>query len=140
VLLVGLRRRSDALRAVLAAALASGWGLVLAWGIGIPLTPLTIALGSLTTATACEFTVLLATDRRGQRVRRTVVVAALAATLGYLALAASGLAMIRDFGLVLAATVVLSLVAARLVVTVLPPRSPSPLERTANPTELEVAV
>jgi hypothetical protein len=123
VLVIGLRRRSDAARAVLAALLATGWGLALAWLLGVPLSPLTVALGSLTTATACEFTLLLGHDiRRGSfRLRRTVGVAAGAACLGYLALAASGLAVIREFGLLLAASVLLSLLSSYLVVKLLPP-------------------
>jgi uncharacterized protein len=122
VLLVGLRRRSVAGRAVLAAALATGWGLAGSWLFGIDLSPLSVALGSLTTATACEFTVLLvyATASGARTLRRTIGVAALAASLGYLALVASKLEVIRDFGLLLAATVGLSLLAAYLVVRVLP--------------------
>jgi hypothetical protein len=94
--------------------------------LGIHLTPLTVALGSLATATACEFTVLLGGSRGGRAslVRRSVLVAAAAATSGYLALAFSGLAVIRDFGLFLAATVLLSLFAAQLVWLLVPTRRP----------------
>lgn len=122
VLLVGLARRGDALRAVLAAALATGWGLAGAWVLGVALTPLTIALGSLTTVIACEYTVVLA-DRNGSgasRLRRTVGVAAMTAALGYLVLAASGLAVLREFGVLLACSVGLAFVAAHLVLRVLP--------------------
>jgi hypothetical protein len=116
VLLVGLRRRSLAGAAVFAAVLATGWGLAGIWLLGIPLSPLSVALGSLTTATACEFTVLLGhTGARGARpMRRTVAAAALAACLGYLALGLSELSFIRDFGLLLAGSVGLSLLAAHL--------------------------
>jgi len=132
VLLVGLPRRFDAARAVLAALLATGWGLTGIWLLGASLTPLTVALGSLTTVTACEFTVLL-TDRshRGSaRLRRTVAVAALAAALGYLALTASGLAVIREFGLLLAISVALSFLAAHAVVRLLPSRDKPSVEQT----------
>lgn len=141
VLLVGLRRRSDALRAVLAAALATGWGFAGAWVLGVPLTPLTVALGSLATATACEFTVLLGAARgRSPLLRRSVLVAALAATCGYLALAFSGLAVIRDFGLFLAATVGLSLLAGHVVHLLLPHRrSPEPMG-APEPAESKVEV
>ncbi|MFJ8816604.1 RND transporter family protein [Amycolatopsis thermoflava] len=124
VLAIGLARRSDALRAVLAALLATGWGFAGAWAAGIALTPLTVALGSLATATACEFSVLLghARARRSTSLRRAVVVAATAASVGYLALAASGLPVVREFGLVLAVTVLLSLAAAHVVVRLLPAR------------------
>ncbi|WP_445187816.1 RND transporter [Pseudonocardia sp. Cha107L01] len=132
VLLAGLWRRPDGVRtagrAVLAAALATGWGLAGAWLLGVSLSPLSVALGSLTTATACEFTAVLSVaaprtdtpDRR--RLRLTVGVAALAACLGYLVLTASRLSVIRDFGLLLAATVALSLLASHLVVRAFPPR------------------
>jgi predicted RND superfamily exporter protein len=116
VLAVGLRRRRDAVTAVSAAVLSTGWGLAAVWALGISLSPLTVALGSLTTATACEFTVMLANAREHRRLRHTVGVAALSAALGYAVLAASGLAVIREFGLLLAVTVGLSYLAARLVV------------------------
>jgi hypothetical protein len=108
-------------KAVLAALLATGWGLAATWLLGLSLTPLTIALGSLSTATACEFTLLLSAARDHSTPHRTVNVAALAASLGYLALTASHLAVLRDFGLLLAATVVLSLLASHLVVNATPP-------------------
>ncbi len=124
VLLVGLPRRSDAVRAVLAAVLATGWGLAGAWVCGVALTPLTVTLGSLATATACEFSVLLGQGytRRSPRLRRSVGVAAAAASTGYLALAASSLSLIRQFGIFLAATVGLSLLAAFVVVRLFPTR------------------
>jgi predicted RND superfamily exporter protein len=120
VLFVGLRRRSDAVRAVLAAGLATGWGLGLVWLLGMAVTPLTLALGSLATATACEFTVMLSGGLGASRssLQRTVLAAATAATLGYAALAASQLDVVREFGLLMAGSVVLSFVAARLVVLV----------------------
>ena len=128
VLLLGLSRRSDALRAVLAAALATGWGLAGALLLHIPLNPLSLALGSLTTATACEFTILLsyASTHERRTLRRTVLVAALAAALGYLALTVSALAVLVQFGLLLAATVGLSLLAAAAVVWLLPPDQATP--------------
>jgi predicted RND superfamily exporter protein len=126
VLLVGLPRRYDAARAILAAVLATGWGLGGVYVLGISLTPLTVALGSLTTVTACEFTVLLTERSRAgsaPRLGRTVAVAALAAALGYLALSVSGLVVIREFGLLLAASVAMSFLAAHAVVLLLPDRA-----------------
>ncbi|MCW2752167.1 MAG: hypothetical protein JWR83_3277, partial [Aeromicrobium sp.] len=122
VLLIGLKRKSDAARGIVSAALATGWALAGAWMFGISLTPLTAALGSLATATACEFSVLLGGSHGGRTalVRRSVLVAAAAATSGYLALTFSGLAVIRDFGFFLAATVMLSLLAAQVVRLLLP--------------------
>ncbi|MCW2856512.1 MAG: hypothetical protein JWR52_2127 [Marmoricola sp.] len=125
VLLIGLRRKSDALRGILAAGLATGWGLSVALALGISLTPLTVALGSLATATACEFSVLLG-GPHDARVRRSVLVAAAAATCGYLALTVSGLTVIQNFGLFLAATVLLSLVAAQVVRLLMPERAVAP--------------
>jgi hypothetical protein len=126
VLALGLRRRSDAGRAVAAAALATGWGLAVAWLIGLSLSPLTVGLGSLTVATACEFTVLLSHAGPASRLRRTVAVAALSAAMGYASLAVSDLAVIRQFGLLLAGVVGLSLVAAHLVQVLLPPPTAGP--------------
>ncbi|GAA5163258.1 hypothetical protein GCM10023321_49860 [Pseudonocardia eucalypti] len=125
VLLIGLRRRADAGRAVMAAALATGWGLAVVIALGFQLSPLTVALGSLTTATACEFTVLLADAvRHAHRAQwRTVCVAALAAAVGYATLALSRLDVIQEFGLLLSLTVLLSLVAAHVVVLVSPGRA-----------------
>ncbi|HSV40024.1 MAG TPA: RND transporter [Nocardioidaceae bacterium] len=125
VLLVGLRRKGDALRAITAASFATGWGFAGAWLLGVSLTPLTVALGCLATATACEFTVLLGAGR--SVIQRSVLVAALAAICGYLALVFSGLSVIRDFGLFLAATVALSLLAAHTVRMLIPTRRPNPV-------------
>lgn len=144
VLAVGLRRRSDTVRAVSAALLATGWGLAAAWVVGLSLNPLTVGLGSLTVATACEFTVLLGHRDPRARLRRTVGVAALSAAMGYLALAASNLAVIREFGLLLAGVVTLSLVAAHLVQRLFPPvHAPAVSSSAATgpvPTEMEVKV
>ena len=63
--------------------------------------------------------------------------AALAAALGYLALVVSKLVVIRDFGLLLAGTVALSLLAAHLVVRVLPPRIDGPAVESAAAGDLE---
>jgi predicted RND superfamily exporter protein len=122
VLLVGLRRRGDAVRAVAAALVATGVGLCALWLLSIPLTPVTVALGSLTAAVGCEFTVLLAeARRRGDAVlARSVRLAAITAAAGYAALALSDLAMIRQFGLLLAGSVGLSLLTAACVTAALP--------------------
>jgi hypothetical protein len=127
VLLIGLRERRDALRGVLTVALSTGWVLGLAWLLTGSLNPLTMAIGALTTATGCEFAVMLAEARRGRRpwLLRSVTLAVSAAVLGYLALAASDLAVLRQFGLLLALGVVTSAVAAVVVIEVLmPPTEP----------------
>jgi len=135
VLAVGLRRRADMGRALLTVLLATGWVLALAWITAGSLSPLTVAIGSLITATGSEFAVML--SRRGQdlrKLRRGVGTAALAGTLGYLVLGLSGLAVLRDFGLLLAAGVAGSFAAALLVVWALLPAPqeqprPSPVPR-----------
>ncbi|GAA3522800.1 hypothetical protein GCM10022222_00840 [Amycolatopsis ultiminotia] len=109
VLLCGLRRRADALRAVLAAVLATGWTIAGLWAVGQSLSPLTVALGSLATVTAAEFTILLLDDARPRRVVRW---ACATSVLGYLVLALSRIGLLREFGLTLAATVVVSYLAA----------------------------
>ncbi|AIJ23308.1 MMPL family transporter [Amycolatopsis methanolica] len=138
VLLIGLRRRADAGRAVLAALLSTGWGLAALWVLGGTLSPLTVALGSLATVTACEFTVLLADAWRARRpwLRRAVGLTCLLAAAGYLVLLVSQVALLRQFGGLLAATVGLSLLAGATVVAVLPPAPvpvpvPSPRPRTS---------
>jgi predicted RND superfamily exporter protein len=125
VLLIGLRRRTDALRAFAAAALATGLGLLALHVTGVALSPITVALGSLTAAVGCEFTVLLSESaRRGRRsLRISVLLAAATSAVGYLVLVASGLAVIRQFGALLAGAVVLALLSASFVVFVWPPRA-----------------
>lgn len=120
VLALGLRTRWDALRAAVAAALATGAGFLLLWSTGVPLNPITVALGSLTSAVACEFTVLLATAvRQGNgALRRAVVLAAAASTTGYVVLVVSQIALIREFGVLLGATVLLALAASATVVAI----------------------
>lgn len=127
VLVAGLRERRDALRATVTTLLSTGWVLGVAWLVIGALTPLTMAVGALTTATGCEFTVMLAEARRARRpwLLRSVALAVAAAMLGYLALTVSELAVLRQFGLLLAAGVAGSAVAATLVVEVLlPPTEP----------------
>jgi hypothetical protein len=143
VLLIGLRRRSDAWRAMLAGTLATGWGLAILWATGGALTPLTVTLGALTTAVGCEFAVLLAEARRtGNRALLWGVACACAnSAVGYLVLTASGLTVLRDFGLLLAAAVVLSYLAALLVVRLLPPRvADRPSVRPVSTAKEEVRV
>ncbi len=137
VLALFLRRRWDAARAVFAALLATGWGLGAVWLLDLRLTPLTMALGSLVSVTACEFVVLLAEARRAARtwLWSSVAIACLTSVLGYLALVASRLWMVREFGLVLSVAAVLSYLAARLVIWQFPPAGsgePAPAEEPAR--------
>jgi hypothetical protein len=118
VLAIGLRRRWDALRAVAAAVLATGVGLFLLWLTGTPLSPITVALGSLTAAVGCEFTVLLteASRRRNPALRRAVLLVTATSVVGYAVLVVSGIAVVREFGLLLAGAVLLALLASLCVV------------------------
>ncbi|MBW0089261.1 MMPL family transporter [Pseudonocardia sp. KRD-184] len=118
VLALGLRKRSDAALAVVAAALATGWGLAAVWVAGIGLTPVTIAIGSLTAAVGCEFTVLAAeAARRGDRsLHRAVLLAAAASATGYAVLMFSQLSVVAQFGLLLAVSVGVAMGSAVFVV------------------------
>jgi predicted RND superfamily exporter protein len=125
VLLLLLRRPRTVVMAVLAAALAAGWGFCLLRVTGTPLTPLTVSLGSLTSAVGGEFAVMaLARRQAGAAPFSAVTVAAGTSIIGFAALGLSRLAVLRQFGLVLAASVLLALLAARAVVaiTAAPPR------------------
>jgi hypothetical protein len=118
VLAIGLRRRWDALRAVVSALLATGAGLFLLWLSGTPLSPITVALGSLTAAVGCEFTVLLseASRRRNPALRRAVLLVTATSVVGYAVLMISGIAVVREFGLLLAGAVLLALLSSLCVV------------------------
>ncbi|UIJ61696.1 RND transporter [Amycolatopsis acidiphila] len=139
VLAVGLRRRADALRAVAAATTATGLGLFALWATGVPLSPITVTLGSLTAAVGAEFTVVLAAAVRtgNPALRRSVVLAAVTSALGYAALAVSKLAVIQQFGLLLAGSVVLALASAACVVAV---SVTGPARSSATPVEEEPAL
>lgn len=136
VLAAGLRRRGDALRAVAAAVVASGGGLLGMWLAGVALTPVTVALGSLTAAVGCEFTVVLAeAARRADRgIHRAVVLAAAASATGYSVLMLSGLSVVREFGGLLAIAVVLAFSSAALVVRIAPP---SEVDKEVVPTSYD---
>jgi predicted RND superfamily exporter protein len=114
VLLLVLRRRQDALRAALSATVATGFVLLGMAALGIGLNPITAAVGSLAAAVACEFTVVLSHARGSSH--RTVPLAAAASATGYGVLAVSGVTSIREFGLLLAVTVVVAAAVAHLVV------------------------
>ena len=117
VLLALVPRRRHALMATAAALLAVGWG-ALALGLtGVDLTPLTVGLGSLTAAVGCEFT-LFTLERRAdgeERAFRGAVTAAATAAAGFAALGVSRLDVLAGFGLVLAGSVLLALLAAALL-------------------------
>lgn len=118
ILIVGLRRRADAIRAVAGAAIATGIGLVLLHVSGRGFDPVTIGVGALTVAVGAEFTVVRseAVRRNSRMLRRTVGLVAATSGVGYLALLGSGLGAVRDFGVELAIAVFLAYFASNVVV------------------------
>lgn len=117
VLLLVVPRRRHALLATAAALLAVGWGVLAFRVTGVDLTPLTVGLGSLTAAVGCEFT-LFTLERRAAGVDgafRGAVAAATVAAAGFASLSVSRLDVLSGFGLVLAGSVLLALLAAALL-------------------------
>lgn len=96
--------------------LATGWASLLLWITGIPLNPMSAALGALTIAIATEFGVLLsgrfheereagagveeALQRAYSRTGAAVIASGATAIAGFAVLIASDVQMLRDFGLV----------------------------------------
>lgn len=120
LLILGWRRRAEAVQALLAAAIATGLGLLALRLTGTSLTPLTCALGSLTAAVGIEFTVML---RDQVRAWRSVLVAGSTSLAGYLVLLGSQLDVMRNFALVLAASVIWAGLASLLVTLSFPGRT-----------------
>ncbi len=116
VLLVAYRSISRALVPLAPVLLATGWASLVLWATGIPLNPMSAALGALTIAIATEFAVILAgryqeeLGRAGgtrEALRRAyartgpaVLASALTAIAGFAVLIASEIQMLRDFGIV----------------------------------------
>jgi hydrophobe/amphiphile efflux-3 (HAE3) family protein len=96
--------------------LATGWASLLLWVTGIPLNPMSAALGALTIAIATEFGVLLsgrfheereagagveeALELAYARTGAAVLASGATAVAGFAVLVASDVQMLRDFGLV----------------------------------------
>jgi len=113
--------------------LATGWASLVLWLTGIPLNPMSAALGALTIAIATEFGVILtgrfyeergggrsaeeALRRAYDRTGAAVLASGATAVAGFAVLVASDVQMLRDFGLV---TVVDLTVALLGVMVVLP--------------------
>jgi uncharacterized protein len=111
--------------------LATGWASLLLWISGIPLNPMSAALGALTIAIATEFGVLLAGrfhEERGrglkteEALRRAyaltgaaVVASGATAIAGFAVLIVSDIAMLRDFGLVTVVDLAAALIGVLLV-------------------------
>ncbi|MGD9736302.1 MAG: RND family transporter [Solirubrobacterales bacterium] len=111
--------RRDWRRALLPLAptvLATGWASLLLWLTGIPLNPMSAALGALTIAIGTEFGVILsgrfhqerggghspeeALRRAYARTGAAVLASGLTAIAGFAVLIASDIQMLRDFGIV----------------------------------------
>jgi hydrophobe/amphiphile efflux-3 (HAE3) family protein len=132
VLLAAYRSFVRALVPLVPTVLATGWASLLLWVSGIPLNPMSAALGALTIAIATEFGVILAGrfhEERGRggvegalrgayaRTGAAVLASGATAIAGFAVLIASEIQMLRDFGFV----TVIDLAAALLgVMLVLP--------------------
>ncbi|MBS1888469.1 MAG: MMPL family transporter [Actinobacteria bacterium] len=141
VLLALLRSFRRALVPLLPTVLATGWASLLIWLTGIPLNPMSAALGALTIAIATEFAVILsgrfeqersigldvaaALRRAYARTGAAVLASGLTAITGFAVLLASDIRMLRDFG----AVTVIDLAAALLGVIVILPATLVLLER-----------
>jgi hypothetical protein len=141
VLLVLLRSFRRALVPLLPTLLATGWASLLIWLTGIPLNPMSAALGALTIAIATEFGVILsgrfeqersigldvtaALRRAYARTGAAVLASGLTAIAGFAVLIASDIRMLRDFG----AVTVIDLAVALLGVIVILPATLVLLER-----------
>jgi predicted RND superfamily exporter protein len=115
-LLLVYRSWRRALIPLLPTVLATGWASLLLWVSGIPLNPMSAALGALTIAIATEFGVLLvgrfheergsgadvetALSRAYARTGAAVLASGVTAVAGFAVLIASDVRMLRDFGLV----------------------------------------
>ncbi|MFI5028007.1 MAG: MMPL family transporter, partial [Solirubrobacterales bacterium] len=116
VLLAVYRSPARALLPLVPVVLASGWSALVLWVSGIPLNPMSAALGALTIAIATEFSVILSARfhdecRAGrepaealraayQRTGAAVLASGLTATAGFAVLIASDVNMLRDFGII----------------------------------------
>ena len=132
VLLAAYRSFVRALVPLVPTVLATGWASLLLWVSGIPLNPMSAALGALTIAIATEFGVILSGrfhEERGRggveealrgayaRTGAAVLASGATAIAGFAVLIASEIQMLRDFGFV----TVIDLAAALLGVMVVLP-------------------
>ncbi len=130
-LLIVYRSWRRALVPLLPTVLATGWASLLLWITGIPLNPMSAALGALTIAIATEFGVLLvgrfheergagagaeeALRRSYSRTGAAVLASGATAIAGFAVLVASEVQMLRDFGLVTVVDLVAALAGVLLV-------------------------
>ncbi|MFL5898448.1 MAG: efflux RND transporter permease subunit [Solirubrobacterales bacterium] len=130
-LLIVYRSWRRALIPLVPTVLATGWASLLLWITGIPLNPMSAALGALTIAIATEFGVLLAGrfhEERGggtgveealrraySRTGAAVLASGVTAIAGFAVLIASEIQMLRNFGLVTVVDLAAALVGVLLV-------------------------
>jgi hydrophobe/amphiphile efflux-3 (HAE3) family protein len=114
VLLVIFRQPRRALVPLIPIAMATGWSSLILFIIGIPLNPMSAALGTLVIAISTEFSVLLSERFRQERqsggslvealartyssTGRAVVASGITAIAGFAVLIVSDITMLRDFG------------------------------------------
>jgi predicted RND superfamily exporter protein len=131
VLLAVLREPRRALIPLIPIALATGWSSLILFVIGIPLNPMSAALGALVIAISTEFSVLLSERFRQERAAGADLMGALAITYastgaavlasgitaiaGFGVLVVSDITMLRDFGFVTLIDLSVSLVGVLLV-------------------------
>ncbi|HEX5609314.1 MAG TPA: MMPL family transporter [Solirubrobacterales bacterium] len=131
-LLVVYRSVSRAFVPLVPTVLATGWASLALWVSGVPLNPMSAALGALTIAVATEFGVILSgryhEERAGRdpaaalrsayaRTGAAVLASGVTAVAGFAVLIASDVRMLRDFGFV----TVIDLAAALLGVMIVLP-------------------
>jgi uncharacterized protein len=130
-LLIVWRSWRRALVPLVPTVLATGWASLLLWISGIPLNPMSAALGALTIAIATEFGVLLVgrfhEERRGgagveeslhrayARTGAAVLASGITAIAGFAVLVASEIQMLRDFGAVTVIDLTAALVGVLIV-------------------------
>lgn len=130
-LLVVWRSWRRALAPLVPTVLATGWASLLLWITGIPLNPMSAALGALTIAIATEFGVLLvgrfheergggagveeALRRAYSRTGAAVLASGITAIAGFAVLIASEIQMLRDFGAVTVVDLSAALIGVLLV-------------------------
>jgi predicted RND superfamily exporter protein len=116
VLLAVRRRLREAAVPLIPIALATGWAGLILFVLGIPLNPMSAALGAVVIAISTEFSVLLSARYREERdtgvparvaleraygsTGAAVLASGVTATAGFAVLIASDIQMLRDFGLV----------------------------------------
>jgi hydrophobe/amphiphile efflux-3 (HAE3) family protein len=131
VLVLVYRSPRRALIALAPALLATGWASLILWLSGLPLNPMSAALGALTIAIATQFGVILsgrfdeerragrdldeALDRVYDRTGAAVFASAVTAITGFAVLIASDIQMLRDFGLVTVLDLAVALLGVMLV-------------------------